>query len=37
MWKFHDHRQQYYLHQFLDELPDLNYRSEDLVKEMNVS
>uniref|UniRef100_A0A8D8UYG0 alpha-glucosidase n=1 Tax=Cacopsylla melanoneura TaxID=428564 RepID=A0A8D8UYG0_9HEMI len=35
MWKFHDHRQQYYLHQFLNELPDLNYRSEDLVKEMN--
>ncbi|KAL1460831.1 hypothetical protein WDU94_012774 [Cyamophila willieti] len=35
MWKFHDHRQQYYLHQFLNELPDLNYRSEALVKEMN--
>lgn len=35
MWKFHDHRQQYYLHQFLDELPDLNYRCEELVKEMN--
>ncbi|KAI5748460.1 hypothetical protein M8J77_025806 [Diaphorina citri] len=35
MWKFHEHRQQYYLHQFLDELPDLNYRSEDLVKEMD--
>lgn len=33
-WEFSEVRQQYYLHQFAKEMPDLNYRDPGLVQEM---
>lgn len=33
-WKWNDVRQQYYLHQFADKQPDLNYRNPAVVEEM---
>lgn len=33
-WQWHDSVQAYYLHQFLSEQPDLNFRNEDVVEEM---
>jgi len=33
-WKFHDERKQYYLHQFAEGQPDLNYKSSALQEEM---
>lgn len=33
-WEWHTGRQQYYLHQFLKEQPDLNYRSQTVVDAM---
>lgn len=33
-WKWHEGRQQYYLHQFLDKQPDLNYREPKVVVAM---
>lgn len=35
MWEWHETRQEYYLHQFLPQQPDLNYRNEALCKEMD--
>ncbi|KAJ8945777.1 hypothetical protein NQ318_013133 [Aromia moschata] len=33
-WTWNEQRQQFYLHQFLAQQPDLNYRSQEVVKEM---
>lgn len=33
-WEWNEDRQEYYLHQFLKEQPDLNYRNQKLVDEM---
>lgn len=33
-WEWNEERQQYYLHQFLVEQPDLNFRNPDVLKEM---
>lgn len=33
-WEWNDANQEYYLHQFLEEQPDLNYRNQDVVDEM---
>lgn len=34
MWEFNQEREQFYLHQFLKEQPDLNYKNPAVVKEM---
>ena len=34
MWEFREERQQFYLHQYLVEQPDLNYRNPLVVEEM---
>nr|XP_018916040.1 PREDICTED: maltase A3-like [Bemisia tabaci] len=34
MWKWNDERQQYFLHQFHQKQPDLNYECKELVQEM---
>lgn len=34
-WEWVDHMQSYYLHQFLEEQPDLNFRNPAVVDEMN--
>ncbi|NEU34750.1 glucohydrolase, partial [bacterium LRH843] len=34
MWTWNEERRQFYLHQFLNKQPDLNYRNEDLKREM---
>lgn len=34
-WKWVDNRQAYYLHQYLAEQPDLNYRHAGVMEEMN--
>ncbi|BES95915.1 alpha-glucosidase [Nesidiocoris tenuis] len=34
MWTFNDKRQKYYLHQFLPQQPDLNFRNPKVVQEM---
>ncbi|XP_055540589.1 alpha-glucosidase-like [Wyeomyia smithii] len=33
-WSFHDERQEYYLHQFSEKQPDLNYRNPKVLEEM---
>ncbi|XP_035778651.1 maltase 2-like [Anopheles albimanus] len=33
-WKFHEGRGEYYLHQFTDKQPDLNYRNPALLRDM---
>ena len=35
-WEWDEHRQEYYLHQFVKEQPDLNYRNPKVVEEMEV-
>ena len=37
MWEWHPVREQYYLHQFTKEQPDLNFRNPQVHKEINVS
>ena len=34
MWEFREERQQFYLHQYLVEQPDLNYRNPLVIAEM---
>ena len=34
-WEFNEERQQFYLHQFIPEQSDLNYRNEEVRREMN--
>ncbi|RXG54050.1 Maltase A1 [Armadillidium vulgare] len=34
-WEWSEERKQFYLHKFLKEQPDLNYRNPEVVKEMN--
>ena len=36
-WKWNSQREEFYLHQFLDKQPDLNYNNEAVRKEMEVS
>lgn len=36
-WKYNDVRREFYLHQFLYEQPDLNYRNPKVVEEMKVN
>jgi glycosidase len=36
-WEYRDERQQYYLHSFLKEQPDFNYRSDNVKEEIKVS
>ena len=35
MWEWNDKRRQYYLHQFLVSMPDLNWRNPKVVKAMD--
>ena len=37
MWEWHPVRQQYYLHQFTKEQPDLNFRNPKVHEEIDVS
>lgn len=34
-WEFHPKRKEWYFHQFLPQQPDLNFRSEKVLKEIN--
>lgn len=36
-WKWSDVREQYYLHQFTEQQPDLNFNSTAVLNEMEVS
>ena len=36
-WEWRDERQAYYLHQFFKQQPDLNYYSQDVRREIQVS
>lgn len=36
-WEYNERRKQFYLHEFLIQQPDFNYRSPKLVEEMKVS
>ena len=35
-WEWREERQQFYLHQFVIQQPDLNYENPDVVEEMKV-